>query len=629
MSLDEVSMYKGPKTSNNREKEDFFMKPMLLTYVDNIPEGDNWIYEVKYDGFRSLLFWDQKLKLISRNNNDLTLLFPEILAFSEKIFEIVKPYLPIALDGEIVYLQNIYRSDFSIVQKRSKLRLENQIEKFSKQLPCQFIAFDVLQFKGKDVRSLPLVERKKLLDEFFKEIHHTPLQKIEVFNDAKSILEVVNNNNSEGIVAKSKKSFWESGVRSKEWLKCKNWRIVTVILTKYNETNGYFHGSVYNEKLILNEVAIFRHGFTDDEEKTLVTFIKQRGKLKDSIWVLPPSICADILCIDFDGAKLREPRFYKFRFDISPDEVTWRKMLRQLNPLPEKVQITHPDKPIWPKLDIVKDDFLYYLQCVSPYFLPFLKNRLLTAIRFPHGLVSDERFYQKNAPDYKPTFIQTKKVENIEYILCNNLETLIWLGNQLTLEFHIPFQTIDTNCPTEIVFDLDPPSIDEFSLAIEAALMIKEVLDQFKIQTFVKTSGNKGLQIYIPLRKNTFTYEETRVFTEFVALYLCEQQPQWFTVERLKKNRNNKLYIDYVQHGEGKTIIAPYSTRGNEEALVATPLFWEEVTSKLHPTLFSIPAVIERIQNLGNPFQSFFEKRADDNLKIIIDHLKDMKKKRD
>lgn len=605
------------------------MKPMLLTYVEQLPVGEHWIYEVKYDGFRSLLFLDEnELKLISRNNNELTSLFPEMKNLSPHFFERIKPYLPILLDGEIVYLQNLYKSDFSTVQRRSKLRLENQIEKFCKQLPCQFIAFDLLQYKGEDIRSFSLIERKKLLHQMFESIKPTePIQKIETFDDQKKIWELVSLYNSEGIVAKHKKSRWESGTRSKQWVKVKNWRTVTVIVTKFNETNGYFHGSVYNHQSELEEVTIFRHGLSEEEEKTFISFFKEKGrKINNTIWELPPSICADLLCIDFDGTKLREPRFSKFRFDIPLEDVTWRKMVRQLNPLPNKVQITHPDKPIWPKYEIVKDDFLYYLQQVSPFLLPFLQNRLLTAIRYPHGMLRDERFYQKNAPSYKPNFVPTMKKEDIEYILCNDIETLIWLGNQLVLEFHIPFQTVDTKWPTEIVFDLDPPSINEFSLAIEAALRIKEILDQLNIPSFVKTSGNKGLQIYIPLRKNTFSYDETRIFTEFISLYVCEQEPQWFTVERMKKKRGKKLYLDYVQHGEGKTIIAPYSTRGNEGAFVATPLYWNEVNNALHPSQFTIETVMERIRYNGNPFQHFFNTTADDNLKIVIDHLKTIKK---
>jgi bifunctional non-homologous end joining protein LigD len=230
-------------------------------------------------------------------------------------------------------------------------------------------------------------------------------------------------------------------------------------------------------------------------------------------------------------------------------------------------------------------------------------------------------FYQKNKPDYAPDFIQTQMSEGINYIVCNNLETLTWLGNQLAFEFHIPFQTIKAKGPSEIVFDLDPPSRDYFHLAIKAALMMKEVFDGLKLLSFIKTSGNKGLQVYIPLPENTFSYDDTRKFTEFMAHYLITKEPDYFTIERLKKNRGNKLYVDYIQHAEGKTIISPYSARGNEDALVATPLFWEEVTEELSPLQFPLDSIMDRINKVGDPFQSYFSAKQNQPFHDILTFL--------
>lgn len=286
----------------------------------------------------------------------------------------------------------------------------------------------------------------------------------------------------------------------------------------------------------------------------------------------------------------------------------------------EIVTLTSLTKPLWPKRDLNKADFLSYLTKVAPFMLPFLKDRLLTVIRYPHG-ATDDSFFQKNCPDYAPDFIQTKTAHDINYIICNDMPTLIWLGNQLAFEYHIPFGTINYERPSEIVFDLDPPSRDDFSLAIKAALMIKEVLDQLKLISFVKTSGNKGLQIYLPLPENQFSYEETRIFTEFIAQYLIEKEPKSFTIERLKKNRHHRLYVDYIQHAEGKTIIAPYSVRGNDDALVATPLYWHEVTPKLRPEQFPLDVIPERLSKVGSPFEDFFKTKAKQPFKPVLDWL--------
>ncbi|WP_234293150.1 non-homologous end-joining DNA ligase [Fictibacillus sp. FJAT-27399] len=287
-----------------------------------------------------------------------------------------------------------------------------------------------------------------------------------------------------------------------------------------------------------------------------------------------------------------------------------------------KVAVTSPDKPLWPKKGLQKLHYLEYLAKIAPYLLPFLKNRALTVIRYPHG-VNDERFYQKNCPDYAPDFIETVVEDEIHYIVCNTLPALLWLGNQLAFELHIPFRKIGTEAPSEIVMDLDPPSRDEFVLSVEAAMLIHEVCQKLKLEAFVKTSGNKGLQVYIPLPENQFTFDETRRFTHFLAQYLITKEPGWFTVERLKKNRGNKCYIDYIQHAEGKTIIAPYSVRGNEEALVATPLRWEELNRDLRPETFPLDSIHQRILENGDPFAEFEDAKSNQHFGPVLDWLKE------
>lgn len=603
---------------------------MLLTPREQLPSGDDWIYEVKYDGYRAMLHWDEEPKITSRNMKDLSSLFPEIIQFCHHHFFHLKPYLPLTFDGEIVFLENNFKSNFSIVQSRGKMRTKEAIKKGSIHFPCQFIVFDIVQLQGNNIASLPLSERKEQLHNLFKKtklpskvnyMKRGQIQLIEVFHKKNELWNKILFYNGEGIVGKHKGSFWESGKRSNHWIKVKNWRIVSVILTTFEQTNGYFSGAVYHHDELV-EVTTFKHGLSDEEFKTLSKFFQTNGqKQSPSVWTLSPSICVDIACIGFDGKKLREPRFQAFRFDLSPEVIHWKTFQRQLHPFPTNVEITHPDKPIWPQLQLTKEDYLLYLENCAHYLLPFLQNRLLTAIRFPHG-ANGESFYQKNAPTYAPSFVKTKEEDSIQYILCNDIDTLLWLGNQLVLEFHIPFQTIDTSHPTEIVFDLDPPSVDEFPLAIEAALRMKAIFDEFHLHSFIKTSGGKGLQIYIPLPKNTFTYDDTRIFTEFICKFLVEQEPKWFTLERLKKNRGNKLYLDYVQHAEGKTIVAPYSPRGNDLGCIATPLQWNEVKTGLHPKNFTIPNVLERLSTVGNPFIHFFDVAEKQNFAEVLSALK-------
>lgn len=287
----------------------------------------------------------------------------------------------------------------------------------------------------------------------------------------------------------------------------------------------------------------------------------------------------------------------------------------------QTLTLTSLSKILWPKQDVTKADYLNYINEVSPYILPFIKDRALTLIRYPHG-ASGPSFYQKNCPDYAPDFIRTVLIEDINYIVGGDLPTLYWLANQLALEIHVPFQLIDSTGPSEIVFDLDPPSREAFELAVQAALLIKEVLDQLQIISFIKTSGNKGLQVYIPLPENTYSYGETRLFGDFIADYLLNKKPHSFTTERLKKNRKGRLYLDIVQHAAGKTIVSPYSVRGNEDGLVAAPLFWEEVSPKLRPEHFPIQSMIERIKTKGCPFAHFFSAKDHQPFDQVLSVLK-------
>ncbi|MFJ7372669.1 DNA ligase D [Lysinibacillus capsici] len=604
------------------------MKPMLLSETNDIPSGDEWLFETKYDGFRCLLVWDEEPKLISRNGRHLNHLFPEILAFCQQIYASIQTFLPLTLDGELVYLRNHFKSDFAVVQKRGRMQNQDVIQEHAHSCPFHYLAFDVLTLKGESLQNHYLKTRKEQLGKLATKFkwpsvnyeNPTPIQVIHGSEEHESLWQSIKLYNGEGIVAKKKTSKWLENIRSNHWLKIKNWRYVTVIVTQYDHSNSYFHGAVFEDNQ-LREVVTFKHGMTEEEHQTLVKFFQTNGLRKKELWALEPSICVDIACIDFDGSKLREPRFHAFRLEISPKECHWLHMQRQLYPIPDSVAITHPDKPVWSNMGITKDQYLFYLQNISPYVMPFLKDRPLTLIRYPHG-VPGESFYQKSKPEKMPNFVATAVMDDIDYIVCNNLETLLWLGNQLALEFHIPFQTHHSPYPTEIVFDLDPPSVQDFSLAVSGALDLKNIIDYFQLQSFVKTSGGKGLQLYIPLPANIFTYEEVRIFTEFVCRFLCEQKPNLYTIERLKKNRHEKLYLDYVQHAEGKTIIAPYSTRGNEMGLVATPLLWEEVNENLTPTLFTIPFVMERMKKMSNPFQLFREVGEEQNFQAVLDQLK-------
>ncbi|MDF0728454.1 DNA ligase D [Cytobacillus sp. S13-E01] len=388
----------------------------------------------------------------------------------------------------------------------------------------------------------------------------------------------------------------------------------------YNKLTQFFDVAVLHNNEI-KKVGAFSKGLSKEEHAVLLQVILNNSLTETTTFVnVKPGICVELSYTSLENGHLKSPFFMNFLFDIEWTSCTLEK-LTDSTPLIKNIKISHPDKPLFKDKTITKKDYLNYLQDVSPYMLPFLKERLLTVIRYPHGTYGDS-FYQKNCPEYAPEFIDTKMHEGINYIVCNNIETLYWLGNQLAFEFHIPFQTIHSNGPSEIVLDLDPPSRDHFHLAIKAAKILKEVFEGLKLITFIKTSGNKGLQIYIPLPENQFSYDQTRQFTEFIADYLVTKEPTYFTTERLKKNRHNKLYVDYLQHAKGKTIVAPYSVRGNDGAFTATPLYWDELADNLSIEAFPLDKTIQRLKEKGCPFQTYFEAKEKQKFEPVLHFLK-------
>lgn len=591
------------------------MKPMLPTLTMELPKEENWCYEIKYDGFRGILEWEKnEIHLWSRNGKDLLPKFPEIKKFLTEQYELVNQWLPLKLDGELVILENNYKGNFWKLQMRNHVRSTRRLSNDVALFPATFLAFDLLTIEGKNITLLPYIKRKKLLEELFNKMNFplTPsiyskklIQYVPYTKQVTELIEKVVEFESEGIVAKKEKSQWIEGKRSSSWQKYKNWKTVTCFIIGFDEVNDYFDVGVYKDEQIFR-LGLFKNGLDRHTKEALQQIIYQnRVNQKGSFITIEPAICLDLYYLDWRDQQFREPYFKQLRLELDPSVCTYTNFLESDAQIPKEITVSHPEKILWKTNEIKKIDYLRYLRTVSAFMLPYLKNRPLTVIRAPHGEFG-EYFYQKNYSNTLPEYIQTISFEGNEMILCNDLKTLLWLGNQLAIEYHIPFHTVNSNFVEEIVIDLDPPSRNDFHLAVYGASIIKEVLDHFSLNSFVKFSGNKGMQIYIPLPTNTFNWEETRIFTEFLAEFLVTYNPKAFTTERLKKNRGGKLYVDYVQHGKGKTIIAPYSVRIASKGLVATPLYWGELSEDLNPDVFTMEEVFGRLERMGDPFLNYF-----------------------
>ncbi|WP_026694944.1 DNA ligase D [Peribacillus kribbensis] len=609
------------------------MKPMLITPGTEIPRGPEWYYEVKYDGFRALMdITETGITLTSRNGKALESQFPELVRFIENHRGALHPFLPLTLDGELVWLENEMKSDFKAIQLRGRLRTNPKIEKQAQSSPCRLLAFDILLNKGKSLLTVSFLERKKMLDSLFQTLGwplspdpllEEVIQLVPARQKSADLWENIILHNGEGLIAKHRDSRYLPAKRNPQWVKIKNKKTVHCFILSFHKANQYFTLGLYKDSSVIS-IGSVKDGFTKEEKQTLISIIKNNYTKEDQdFYYLSPSICVAVKYLHLYENELREPHFDTFLLQTHPEECTWQAFVEHSNVFPDKIKISNPGKLLWnsKEMTVSKIEYLNYLQEVSAHLLFFCKRKAMTVIRYPDG-IEGERFFQKNCPDYAPSFVETVTMEDINYIICSRLDTLLWLGNMASIEFHTPFQEAGRANPDDLVLDLDPPSPGQFPLAVKAALEIKKITDSLRLFSLIKTSGNRGLQLHLPLPKNTFTYKDTRLFTDFLGSMLTRLYPDEFTTERMIKQRESRLYLDFVQHARGKTIITPYSARANSFGGAATPLFWEEVNDKLSLKDFTIKTVPGRIRDSGCPFKEYEGIREKQPFKQIIDYLK-------
>lgn len=267
------------------------------------------------------------------------------------------------------------------------------------------------------------------------------------------------------------------------------------------------------------------------------------------------------------------------------------------------IKITNPEKPLYPDIGIRKIDYIAALIDLAPYLTAHTKGKALTAIRYPHGVGDTSFFYQKRPPKGTPGWVSIIKKDGEEFVELNSLACLVWLANLAVLEFHTPFEsTNDTNELTSLVFDLDPSEGQTFEDVTQCALIVHETLESLGIESLVKTSGASGLQVYIPTRKMTF--EEGRKINEFFAKYFTGKYPKLMTIERIVKNRGKKLYFDYMQMNQSRSIICVYSPRAVGCGAVSMPVEWDELKKGISPCQFNLRNASRRLEERGDMFKA-------------------------
>jgi bifunctional non-homologous end joining protein LigD len=284
------------------------------------------------------------------------------------------------------------------------------------------------------------------------------------------------------------------------------------------------------------------------------------------------------------------------------------------------LQLSNPNKMLFPDVGITKMEYAKKLYELSDYILKYTTDRNITTIHYPDG-VEGKSYYQKNKPSHAPDFVKQKTIGDIDYIIIDSIETLLWMGNMAAIEFHIPFNSLkSSNNPDALVFDLDPSDGQPFSQVAEAAIVIYSTLKELGINGYCKTSGATGLQIAIPTGRD-FDYNVARKANEFFAQYFTQKYPNIFTIERKISERGGKLYFDYLQMWKGKTIICPYSPRATKTANVSAPILWEEVEKGILPKCFTIKNILPRLSKLGDLYEPVYSSGPDQGLINLIKQI--------
>ena len=275
-----------------------------------------------------------------------------------------------------------------------------------------------------------------------------------------------------------------------------------------------------------------------------------------------------------------------------------------------KVSFSNLDKVLFPKLEITKGQVVAYYIKVAPRMLGLLAERTIVLTRYPDG-VEEKGFYGKDAPQGTPEWVKTVKIysetakRDVNYILVNDLDTLIWLGNLAAIEIHMPLSRVDAReKPDLVLFDIDPEPPATFQDGIEVAIVLKEKLDQLGLQSFVKTSGKKGLHIVIPIERE-YTFRVTREFAHVVGRHLMKEM-EIAVSEFSDTKKPGKVFLDYTQNSHGRTMVAPYGLRATPDATISTPLEWNEVKKGLKPETFNLFTVAKRKKD---PWKEILSKR--------------------
>jgi bifunctional non-homologous end joining protein LigD len=616
-SSSKKKFYKATKATGNKISDP--VKPMLAKETEDPFDSSDWLFEIKWDGYRAISELDNgEVKLYSRNGNSFNTSYPIVVNALKKIRQ------KVILDGEIVILNEQGISDFQKLQHYEE----------NTQYPICYYVFDVLAINGEKTTELPLIERKRLLK---KILPAGPVVKYSdhIVGKGKDFFAAAQKQNLEGIMAKKMDSEYHTGTRTGEWLKIKHHKSEEVIIVGFTEPTGarnYFGALVLAVRKKNGELQYTGHTGTGFNDRTLKEvygklkkIVQKQSPFKEKVktnmpvtWVAPKYI-AEIKFTEWTtDNKMRHPVFLRMREDKKVNDIimvskkqTTKKGDTADEPVfgKTKVKITNRDKIYWPEEKITKGMVIDYYQQMADYVLPYLKDRPESLLRNPNG-INGPAFFHKDAGEEAPDFVKSIPLfsesanKEINYIICNDKATLAYLNNLGCIELN-PWNstTKKLDNPDYLIIDIDPSKKNTFEQVIETALAFKKVLDKAGAKCFCKTSGATGLHIFLPMAKK-YSYEQVKDFAALLCTIVNDMLPEFTSMDRnLKKRGDKKIYLDHLQNRRGQTLACAYSLRPKKGATVSTPLEWKEVKKGLHPSAFTITTIIKRVQKKGDLFK--------------------------
>lgn len=609
------------------------LTPQLAMLVDNVPQDQGWVYELKFDGYRVLARIDDgEVKLLTRDGKDWTAKLAQ-QAKAIKALQADSAWL----DGEVVVLDKHGTPSFQLLQNAFNENSSAQIVYF---------LFDLPYLNGHDLRNVPLSARRALLQRLLEDAADGPLRFSTLIDQPpQKLLDSACELSMEGIIGKRQDSVY-TGKRSSDWIKLKCRRRQEFVIAGYTEPEGTrkFFGAlllgVYGDDGELRYAGRVGTGF---DRATLHAVYKQLKpleqdkpafkKLPDGVsrakphWV-KPQLVAEISFSEWTHDDiLRQAVFHGLRADKPAAQVRRERAVsapkdgaKHTAPavrktaksnIVQEIKVTHPERVIDASSGLTKFDLVQYYDQVASRILPFLQNRPVYLLRAPEG-VDGERFFQKHNNRLKIPGIGTLDPaldpEHAPLMVIDSAHALVGAAQMGMIELHTCNATADRfDRPDCMVFDLDPDPDLPWTAVIEGAQLTKVVLDELGLKSFLKTSGGKGLHLVVPLARR-HDWDEIAAFSQAVAQHLARTIPKRFSAKMGEKNRIGKIFVDYMRNRRQASTVVPYSARAKPGLPVATPIAWEELKDITGSAMWTVASLPERLSRLAkDPWEDYFK----------------------